>query len=82
MYAYMYICVYVYTCICIYVYMYVSLNICCIYMYLLIYVKTDRKIFYILLFWNECSTLEPLCPFIRHPLSKFTLRSCKPKTYG
>ena len=46
-----------------------------IYMYLFIwYMITDRKIFYILLFWIECSTLVLFCPFIRHPLSKFTLR--------
>ena len=53
----MYICTYV--CI--------SLYMLYIYMYLFIYVKTDKKIFYMLLFWNECSTLEPLSPFIRHP---------------
>ena len=37
---------------------------------------TDWKFFCILLFRNECSTLVPFCPFIRHPLSKFTLRPC------
>ena len=55
---------------CIYIYMNV-------YMYLFIwYMITERKIFCILLFWNEYSTLVDFCPFIRHPLSKLTLRTC------
>ena len=33
-------------------------------------------IFCILLFWNECSMLVPLCLFIRHHLSKFSLWPC------
>ena len=57
--------------------MHVSLHIC-IY---LCYVKPYREIFYIILFWSECSALLPLCPFIGHPLSKFTLRPwCSYKT--
>ena len=32
------------------------------------YVKTDGKILCIVLFWSECSTLVPLCTFVRHPL--------------
>ena len=38
------------------------------------YIKTDRKNFCKLLSWSECSTLLPFFPFIRQPLSKFTLR--------
>ena len=30
----------------------------------------------ILLFWNECSTLVSLCPFVGHTHTKFPLRPC------
>ena len=70
----------------IYIYIYVhniygSLYTLSIYMYLFIYSyvmwKQIGRFFILLLFWNECSTLVLLCPFIRHPLSKFTLRPWK-----
>ena len=39
------------------------------YIYIFIYIYI-----YIIL---KCSTLVPFCPFIRHPVSKFTLRPCE-----
>ena len=49
------------------------------YLYVFIYifiwhVETDKKIFCNLLFWSAWSTLVTLCPFIRQPFWKFTLR--------
>ena len=69
MYIYIYyIYIYLYN-----IWMYIYMNI---YMYLFIWYMTEGKIFFILLFWNEYSTLMDFCPFIRHPLSKLTLQTC------
>ena len=52
-------------------------------MFVCVYImnKSDRKIYFILLFHFRVNALRtmlvPLCLFIRHPLSKFTLRSCR-----
>ena len=66
-----------------YVYMFVYIYIYILYIYIYIYIvlnKTDRKIYCILLFHFRVNALRsilvPLCLFIRHPFSKFTLRSC------
>ena len=54
-----------------------------IYMFVCVYImnKSDRKIHFILLFHFRVNALRtmlvPLCLFILHPLSKFTLRSCR-----
>ena len=72
---YLYIYIHIYIYICLYIYIY-------IYMFVCVYImnKSDRKIYFILLFHFRVNALRtmlvPLCLFIRHPLSKFTLRSC------
>ena len=73
---FLYIYTYIYIYVCIYIYIY-------IYMFVCVYImnKSDRKIYFILLFHFRVNALRtmlvPLCLFIRHPLSKFTLRSCR-----
>ena len=71
---FLHICIYIYIYILYILYIYICMYIY-IYMYLFIwYMITDMEVFCILRFWNECSTLVLFCPFIRHPISKFTLR--------
>ena len=76
LYIYIYIYIYIYVYIWLYIYIY-------IYMFVCVYImnKSDRKIYFILLFHFRVNALRtmlvPLCLFIRHPLSKFTLRSCR-----
>ena len=63
----------------IHIYMYIyAFNM---YLFILFTIK-DRKIFYVLSFSNECSTLVTFCPFIRQLLSKFTLRPCSNINYS
>ena len=74
MFVYIYI-IYIY----IYIYIYIFIYIClCVY---IVMNKTDRKTSFILTFHFRVNALRsmlvPLCLFIRHPLSKFTLRSCR-----
>ena len=75
-YIYIYMFVYIYI---IYIYIYIYIYIClCVY---IVMNKTDRKTYFILTFHFRVNALRsilvPLCLFIRHPLSKFTLRSCR-----
>ena len=86
-YTYLYICVYMYIHIYMYVYVYIYKYIYMfiyafnMYLFILFTIK-DRKIFYVLSFSNECSTLVTFCPFIRQLLSKFTLRPCSNINYS
>ena len=82
-YLYIYIHIYIYIYV-LYIYIYIYIYICIyIYMFVCVYImnKSDRKIYFILLFHFRVNALRtmlvPLCLFIRHPLSKFTLRSCR-----
>ena len=96
-YIYVYIYIYIYMCVCVYmyihIYMYINVYIYSnIYIYMHIYpfnmylfilfMITDRKIFWVLSFSNECSTLVTFCPFIRQLLWKFTLRPCSNINYS
>ena len=45
-----------------------------IYLYMYCYMICKNRKFFGISFWVECLTSVPLCVFLRHPLSKFTLR--------
>ena len=88
-----YVCIYFYVYVCVFMHIYnihTDILFICIYMFVYIYIyilyiyivlnKTERKIYFILLFHFRVNALRsilvPLCLFIRHLFSQFTLRPC------